>query len=355
MIKLKPFLVAILFSISSLYGDVAEIRNQLQLLSTEPSENKREMSIRVGKVLKEVQIYIRAADSQPFAKPSKERLRRINEVQNTIDPHKSWLIDLGKPTSQGQGIYAAFSLLYYSKPSSELKQQLVEVTKIKNSLGASAKAYDLIFDLGLDDENIRNEVADRILDQNPKNSLKKEEAEILYQSETWKIKELVPSYIKLLEREDLKESNKPYSRLLLRIIRKVKGMGHDALEIIPVLEKQLELYINSESANAENDPWINRNIKNIRKIIQDIKNDKKVPTLTMSGVGLQNEIAEEPIEIAQAPEPVQQAAKGEAVSIEKVEEPELPKEEEKKSPLILYLIGIAVLVGIYLVTRKKKS
>tara|TARA_B100001093_G_C26817473_1_gene1010402 strand:+ start:742 stop:1812 length:1071 start_codon:yes stop_codon:yes gene_type:complete len=47
--------------------------------------------------------------------------------------------------------------------------------------------------------------------------------------------------------------------------------------------------------------------------------------------------------------------KEEPVLVEKVEQPELPQEKEKKSPLTLYLIGIVALVGIYLATRKKKS
>tara|TARA_B100001093_G_scaffold397263_1_gene384513 strand:+ start:192 stop:797 length:606 start_codon:yes stop_codon:yes gene_type:complete len=124
------------------------------------------------------------------------------------------------------------------------------------------------------------------------------------------------------------------------------GLQPHAMYVLYLYNKFYDDYSNAEKTNIHNqlEEFVNRGWVREADIIK-------------------KEEGSDTVEVLQGTEPIKEELKPVALKkeeaapvVEKVDEPEpQPQEVEEKSPLILYIIGAIALIGIYLVTRKKKS
>jgi hypothetical protein len=239
----NSFLLSIVFGVmwlSNIMG-ATDIAVNLEEISQRAAQSKNNSKIDndnlVGNTLRSIQKYISGADTNDWATPSSERLRRIGEVGNALEPHTSLLIDLGTPTETQQGNANALGLLYFAKPSEQLQQQLLNLAKVENPRGAARDAYGILINLGLDTPEVRAEIA-KLMGTYVDRYETPSAAEVLFGAREWRITEAVPFYVQLLQQE-YRNKDELYGMVRL-VAESLRGMGAAAAPALPLLKKYLE-------------------------------------------------------------------------------------------------------------------
>ena len=311
-----------------------------------------------------IQIYVREADQNDWATPSSERLKRLSQVADAMQRYTSLLVKLGSPferefkMEQGtvwgteqynQGI---LNLLSYAKPTDELKQELLQLANVPNPRGAARAAYNLIFQLGLDTPEVRQEIVKRMsaYQESEENT---SAAEIYFSAGAeWRLEEAVPLYIELLQSEY--RSKEELNWRVRSVAESVRGLGSKATAILPLLQQQLAR-MKAESADF-------RDINIIEGAIRAIEGKDPIePLLAVSGAGPivknpQPTISSLTTAAQKTPMPPMetlfQQPKSEATPSIKIE---VETPSSSSFPILPVAILAAVIVGIVLYIFRRKS
>lgn len=253
---------------------IAASLEQLRQRATQTKDKWNDGDV-AAKIVRSIQTYISNADSNSWANPSPERLKRIEAIGKVIEPYTDVLIDLGTPTLTQQGNPNALSILYYATPTDQLRHRLVTLAEVKNPRGAARDAYSILINLGLDTPKIRDSIVEK-LSKYVNEYETPYAAELLYGAREWRIPELLPFYRQLLQRE-YKSKDQQYSVVRL-VAESVIGMGAVAEPVLPLLRKSLE-QMKREKVDFRD---INVIAESIRSIEQEKRN---APLLAMNGSG----------------------------------------------------------------------
>jgi hypothetical protein len=308
----------------------------------------------VGEVKKTIQLYIRGADTNDWATPSIERLKRLGEIADAIQPYTSLLIDLGTPTSTGDGNSNALDLLYFARPTSELKQELLNLANVPSPRGAARAAYDIIFNLGMDTPDVREEIIKRMAEYQPESYKSSAANEIFYAAgAAWRMEETIPFYLEILQSE-YRNKNELNGRVRT-VANAVRGLGPKAADVLPLLQQQLA------RMKAENADF--RDINVIEGAIRAIEGKEPIePLLSVNGAG---PVGANPLPRSSAPTPAATVAQTTPVpaAATPVQQPKStatpsPTAETSSSrgfPIVPVAIVVAVIVGIVLYLLRRKS
>jgi len=182
--------------------------------------------------------YILSADKNTWENPSAERLKRLLEVSEIIEPYVPTLIQLARSTKKQQGNPMAYSVLSYAKPSHVLKKGLLEIILNPKKPSDINQSLFLIFQLQLEDEEIKKAVISSLEKKyQDKNSFIYCDA--LDVSAQLRMPETVPLYKRFLEREIKEATGKSYTVQI--IANAVQNTGESAKELRPLLEQYLKI------------------------------------------------------------------------------------------------------------------
>jgi hypothetical protein len=352
---LKFVFLFVVYSILNASADPTQsIANQLNALResyTESGEKGGDNLRLTADIQRAIQIYIRGADTNDWASPSTERLRRINQIGAVIEPHLSLLIDLGTPTANGDANSNALNLLSFAVPSSQLKKQLLALANAESSPGLTKRAYGLLVNHGMATPDVRQEIVKRMT--NYQNSYKTPiAAEIYSGAKEWRIEEALPLYIELLQSEY--RSKEELNWRFRSVAESVRGLGSKATAILPLLQQQLAR-MKAESADF-------RDINIIEGAIRAIEGKDPIePLLAVSGAGPivknpQPTISSLTTAAQKTPMPpmetLVQQPKSEATPSIKIE---VETPSSSSFPILPVAILAAVIVGIVIYILRRKS
>jgi hypothetical protein len=308
-----------------------------------------------------IQIYVREADQNDWATPSSERLKRLSQVADAMQHYTSLLVKLGSPferefkMEQGtvwgteqynQGI---LNLLSYAKPTDELRQELLQLANVPNPRGAARAAYNLIFQLGLDTPEVRQEIVKRMsaYQESDENTAA---AEIYFSAGAeWRLEEALPLYIELLQSEY--RSKEELNWRVRSIATAVRPLGSQAADILPLLQQQIA------RMKAENADF--RDINVVEGAIRAIEGKDAIePLLAVSGAG---PVGKNPLPTSSTPTAAVQITSA-PLTPAPVQQPiaavtPTPTTEETKPSPWPWIVGaillLAVVGGILLKVRRK--
>ncbi len=268
--------------VSSAKADaLSQIKTNLEQLQAAKSnssggaeQNNEQLTVETQRL---IQAYVREADQNDWATPSDERLRRLGQVAEAVQPYTSLFVKLGTPSSEQQGSKNALNLLYFARPTNELKEELLGLANVPKPRGAARDAYDIIFNLGMATPDVREEVIKRMEAYQP-NSYKSNAASEIYYSAgaEWRIKEAVPFYAELLQRE---YRNKDELNLRVRsIATAVRPLGPQAAGVLSLLQQHVAR-MKAEGADF-------RDINVIEGAIRSLEGKDPIePLLAVNGAG----------------------------------------------------------------------
>ena len=248
-----------------------------------------------------------------------------------------------------QGI---LNLLSYAKPTDELRQELLQLANVPNPRGAARAAYNLIFQLGLDTPEVRQEIVKRMsaYQESDENTAA---AEIYFSAGAeWRLEEAVPLYIELLQSEY--RSKEELNWRFRSVAESVRGLGSKATAILPLLQQQLAR-MKAESADFHD-------INIIEGAIRAIEGKDPIePLLAVSGAGPivknpQPTISSLTTAAQKTPMPpmetLVQQPKSEATPSIKIE---VETPSSSSFPILPVAILAAVIVGIVIYILRRKS
>lgn len=297
--------IAVSIMVNAKADTLSQVKTNLERLQT---ANKLAAGVRgenndqlVRETHRLIQIYVREADQNDWATPSSERLKRLSQVANAIQPYTSLLVQLGSPfekefkmgqgTVQGTEQYnqGTLNLLSYAKPTDELKQELLQLANVPNPRGAARAAYNLIFQLGLDTPEVRQEIVNR-MSAYQETDESTAAAEVYFSAGAeWRIKEAVPLYVDLLQ-SNYRDKTELNWRVR-SIAAAVRPLGSQAAEILPLLQQQLA------RMKAENADF--RDINVVEGAIRAVEGKDPIePLLAVSGAG---PVGKNPLPISSTP------------------------------------------------------
>jgi hypothetical protein len=338
---------------------VSQIKSNLERLQAasndEPrggEENVEQLAIETQRL---IQIYVREADQNDWATPSPERLKRLGQVADVLQPYVPLLVDLGTPSGAEQGSQNALNLLYFARPTEELKKKLLDLANVKSPRGAAKMAYGIIVNLGMDTPDVREEIVKRMSEF--QDSYKSPAAAEIYAgAKEWRIEEAVPFYVELLQREY--RNNEELNWRVRSVAESVRGLGPQAAAVLPLLQQQLA------RMKAENADF--RDINVIEGAIRAVEGKEPIePLLSVSGAG---PVGENPLPKSSTPTPLG-AAPSTPISpmATPVQQPKStaqatpsPTAAETMSapsgfPIVPVAILAALIVGIVLYLLRRKS
>ncbi|NJM54905.1 MAG: hypothetical protein HC841_02345 [Verrucomicrobiae bacterium] len=333
-------------TISQINSNLERLRAANKLAESVRGENNDQL---VRDTQRLIQMYVREADQNDWATPSPERLKRLNKVADAIQPYTSLLIQLGSPYKkdfkmeqvivQGTEQYnqGVLNLLSYAKPSDELKDQLLQLAHVPNPRGTARAAYNLIFQLGMDTADVREEIVKRMADYQPESYKSSAANEIFYSAGAeWRIEEAVPLYMKELQR-DYKNKDELNGRVRA-VANAVRGLGSKASAILPLLQQQLA------RMKAENTDF--RDINVVEGAIRAVEGKDPIePLLAVSGAG---PIGQNPLPASSTPTAVLQTTPVPSVATPTQKQTPVPSPTaaETKSMPWRWIIGAILLLAV---------
>lgn len=353
------FLCCVVTTSLAMTADLRPVSDELEALRRAYAQDGKKGDERlkvVAKVTRTIQQYVRGADENDWATPSKERLRRLGQVATIIQPYTSLLIDLGTPTESGDSNPNALGLLYFARPTIELKNELIKLTNTPKAHGAAATAYGVIFNLGMGTSDVRDEVVKRMSEYN-EDSYKSNRATGLFYAAgaEWRMPEAVPFYVELLQR-DARNNEQLHTRVRA-VATAVRPLGQEAAAVLPLLQEHLA------RMKAENvDP---QTIGVIESAIRAVEGKEPIePLLCVSGAGPVSEggirrsdsitpAASTPTTPTAAPQVPSATPAPSPLSTPAAESP--APVVERKSPVWPWLVGIVALVVIVALALKRRA
>lgn len=304
----------------------------------------------VAEVKKTIQFYIRGADSNDWATPSIERLKRLGEIADAIQPYTSLLIDLGTPTSTGDCNSNALGLLYFAHPTKELKQELLNLANAPKPRGAARAAYDIIFNLGMDTPDVREEIIKRMAEYQPESYKSSAANEIFYAAgAAWRMEEAIPFYLDILQRE-YRNKNELNGRVRT-VANAVRGLGSKAADVLPLLQHQLAR-MKAEEADF-------RDINVVERAIRAIEGKEPIePLLSVNGAG---PVGANPLPRGSAPStaaritPVLAAPPVHQIKSVASATPAAEIPSPSSFPIVPVAIVVAVILGVVIYLLRRKS
>jgi hypothetical protein len=248
-----------------------------------------------AEILRNIQYYVESTKVDDVTQPTLERIKRIKEIQGIIDPYVPLLLRLYMPVEiseeervrkgvgdkERQGIANAGALIHYATPTDQIKIALINAANHPSKKADRIGAYSLLFRMGLDDTDIRREIVHKL---EKASILEKFPDELFLASSQWGIKELVPFYAKLLQRNDFKNQD-VINKIVMHISEAIKYIGTDALSLIPLLQAHIKR-IESQRKNMPSEIMHGY----IHKINQGIDfaegKHPRLPLLSMNGSGI---------------------------------------------------------------------
>lgn len=352
------FIAFVAFAISHAHaGPTAQVRFNLERLKAAPNEGAKaraDMERLAVETQRTIQIYVREADQNDWATPSPERLRRLGEVADAIEPFTSLLIGLGTPSDARQGSQNALNLLYFARPATELKQGLLELANVPKPRGAAHAAYDLIFNLGMGTGDVRQEILKRVSEYNEGSYKSNAATEVFYAAGAeWRLPEAVPFYVELLQRDS--RSREELNTRVRAVANAVRPLGQEAAAVLPLLQQHFA------RMRVENvDP---QTISVVEGAIRAVEGKEPIePLLCVSGAGPVSEggirrgdsipaTASMPRAATATPGVVPAVSPTRTTPVAKIP----AATGERNSPAWLWLVGIVALAVIFAFALKRRG
>lgn len=221
-------------------GDaISEIRSDLEDLKAfyaSTGEKRGDALKKTAEIQRAIASYIRAADDNDWATPSRERIERLDRVAALLQDYQAVLIAMGTPSREVQGNSNARGLLYFASPGDELREGLHRLAGVENPRGAARHAYAILFNLELDTPAIRKEIVARISRWGgPTEDTGAEE--VFLAAAQWRIPATVGVYLRAVETPGLAKDD-----LAMRVgllAEAARGIGPAAKEAAPLLRQHL--------------------------------------------------------------------------------------------------------------------
>jgi hypothetical protein len=218
------------------------------LLNSDPTGVAAQKHLRENELTNRVILpYFYEADS-PLAEPSQERRRRIKHVEDVIHEHESSLLSvLTASSKQNEVPDQMHRLLVFARATPEVKATLLQIATNESPVGSSGEdAYNTLFMLGLDDENVRQGVIEAISHRDELHTRATMAKELLGGAALrWGMKELLPLYQNFLS-VAYKAENYPKrggrAKLQSQYLLSVRGLaafGKDAAGIAELIKARV--------------------------------------------------------------------------------------------------------------------
>jgi len=239
-VKYVPLILILAFCPYSLFATplVDYVKNEFDKIQTEIQKNLHPEWRILNPLLDVIPGYIKTADKNTWNNPSPERLKRIAEVAEALEPYVPLLIHMAKSTKDHQGNQMAYTLLRFAKPSPILVNEMNKI--LENPYNSMDVNYPLLVLFEKEIEN--SEIKDKVIEVLAKKYEDKNSfiyCDALDVSAELRMPETVPIYKKFLEREIQEAAGKSWTVQI--ISQAVQNMGPPAEELRPLLEQYLEI------------------------------------------------------------------------------------------------------------------
>jgi hypothetical protein len=205
------------------------------LLAADPSGNSAQEHLQRERLPDHVlQSFFHGVPGAPH-EDSPERQQRVAKVEEAMSSFESALISLVRTTKANQkSPNAVMVLIQFAKPTNALRQALLDVAQSPNTpVSNAALAYDALFRLQLDDEELHRDVLQRIGQRDEFHTRARLGADLLTRASTdWALAQLEPLYTQFLS-TPCKPENYPRrggrARLVSYYLRAAEGLSRFGL------------------------------------------------------------------------------------------------------------------------------
>lgn len=259
---------------AALSGIRADLED-LEAFYSSTGEKRGDALKKTAKIKRAISIYVREADENDWATPSRERIQRLDRIAALMHDYRAVLMAMGTPSKEVQGNQNARGLLYFAPPTDDLREKLHRLAHVENPRGAARDAYAIIVNLGLDTPAIRKEIVTRISRFGSTEDSGAEE--VFFAASEWRIPETVGVYLRAIETPEIAKEDLAVRVGLLA--ETARNLGPAAKEAEPLLLRHL--------ARLEKEGGHRSNMDAIKSAIRAINGEEvALPMLAISGRGV---------------------------------------------------------------------
>ena len=178
-----------------------------------------------------------------YAPVTQEYWNRSNEIADIIEPYILNLTSISNNDVFHSDHTTAFHILDYARPSDDLRDSLLSyINKDKKYAPmTNAYAYRALYKLGLENEEITEELATEILTK-IKSGRISDSLQIMSTLSKWHvIPEFIPAYVERIKQVPDESRLESRKLQLYSILRQIRDWGDAAKPLLPYLEEQMLL------------------------------------------------------------------------------------------------------------------
>ena len=261
-----------------------------------------------------------------------ENSSEMNSLRENMEDLRPYIIELSESENSSDKSYA-ITLGRYLEIDEETTSMFYEVldSKLAGDEDGIREVLDVIFAHGVDTPELRNELVQGLAEIEDSDSESRFTSEAEFRAGRWGLVEAADALILLVE--DRYQKTGKVNRTALKSL---KELGASAVDVLPRLEKLLEMRLADGDADFREIEALEYAIFSVSKGLR-----KEAETASLSSI--------ESIEEITTPEPAIEEEPAEVVVAEAIEE-----DVEQSSNWLLWLIGAVVVVGGIFVLRSRK-
>lgn len=249
MIQKTLTMLAMLVLSNYCLASIEVIKDQLREIENSYREQKSVPLNTISDLHRDIEKYVYVDSRVEWWKnPSGELIQKMNRVADAVTEHQEALLGYANYDGVRQGSPSTLNILYYARPSSRLKELLLELAEEEKGNGVYARSYDILFELGMADQNIVNELVENIKNK----PLPKDLSSLLSLLSSERSVELVPLYAESLDAM-LSHADKDHvlkAVIVQQFAKHIDGMGIVATPVAEKLEELVGLLLEGSGSDA---------------------------------------------------------------------------------------------------------